>query len=781
MNKLWKKTCLDGEWKLYLAENSKVKNFVFTSSVQLTGDIFTCIDGKVPGNFELDMERAGMLPDLFFGTNALLAQKLENMHLWYVRTFVWNGKNAEQMYFDFEGIDTIAEVYLNGVKIAETDNMFIAHEFKASGLKLGENELMVHIKPAVLEARKRKAEPYAKAMYYNWESITVRKAAHMYGWDIFPRIVSGGIWRSVYLYERPEDYIDELYMYSVKLERNLVRIETYYSIHAQTSDFNRDYSLRVTATCGDSLFTFTKPLWSVEGTEKRNMFDPKFWWPRDMGDANLYDVKAELLLKGEIVDTYETRFGIRDIKLEYTDLTDEEGNGEFLFKVNDEPLFIRGTNWVPLDAFHSRDKERLPMALNALWESGCNGVRCWGGNVYEDHDFFDFCDEHGIIVWQDFAMGCATYPQTEQMRKSLETEAFAVIRKLRQHPSLALWVGDNECDVSATEWGLMRNPDENIITRKILPEVIRRQDPIRQFLPSSPFISQKAIGKTLQTSEQHVWGPRDYFKSDFYTSNIAHFASETGYHGCTCPESIKKYISKEKLFPWKDNDEWIVHASQMTLPTALGGENTELEQFPYLFRIELMSKQIGVLFGIQPDNLHDFALASQISEAEADKFFVERFRSAKWRRTGIMWWNLIDGWPQFSDAVVDYYGVRKLAFYILRNVQEPICLMFREPVDGKYTFVGANETLKEQMVSYKVRELCSDRTVLMGEVKIPPNAVAEIAELPQKSNQVEFYAIEWSVNGKVCRNHYVAGKPPYDFKQYVEWLKQAEVFELEGF
>ena len=785
MNKLWKNTSLDGEWKLYFAENCKVKKLSnINLQEKLNSDIFTCIDGKVPGNFELDMQRAELLPDLLYSTNVIKAQKLENLHLWYARTFEWNGENADQMYFDFEGIDTFSEIYLNGNKIAETDNMYIAHEFKAVGLKQGENELLVHIKPAVIEARSREVEPYARGMYHNMESLAVRKAPHMYGWDIMPRIISGGIWRSVYLYERPIDYIDDLYIYSFLTEPNKARLLTYYKVNLETSDFNRDYTLRVTGKCKNSTFSVIRTLWHVEGTEQRDLLDPEIWWPRDMGEQNLYDVTAELLFKGEVVDTYKTRIGIRNIKLEYTDITDENGSGEFKFSVNGQPLFIRGTNWVPLNPFHSLDKERLPKALELLWGVGCNAVRCWGGNVYEDHEFFDFCDEKGILVWQDFAMGCAVYPQTEQLCDALRTEAISVVKKLRQHASLALWAGDNECDISmGAHWIIpLRNPEQNILTRKLLPDVIRRFDPIRQYLPSSPYLSENTMGKIYSTSEQHLWQSTVYFKDEFYFSkNVAHFASETGYHSCASPKSIEKFVAKDKLFPCNNNPDWIVHATQMILPVELGGENTEFDIFAYMERIGFMPLTVKIFFDYEADNLYDFALSSQIVGAEALKFFVERFRTAKWRRTGIMWWNLTDGWPAFSEASVDYFGTKKLSYFFLRNVQQPICIMFREPENGKLTLIGANETMSEQKVSYKVRELTQCEVVLEGDAIIQPNGNLEIADLPEVTEGVKFYAIEWTHNGKLYRNHYVAGNPPYDYKQYVEWLKEAGVLELEGF
>jgi beta-mannosidase len=180
-------------------------------------------------------------------------------------------------------------------------------------------------------------------------------------------------------------------------------------------------------------------------------------------------------------------------------------------------------------------------------------------------------------------------------------------------------------------------------------------------------------------TESHIWGPRDYFKSEFYKGSLAHFASEIGYHGSVSVKSMMRFISPDKLWPWRDNDEWLVHAASPE--TGKDG--------PYVCRIELMAKQVKELFDLIPEGLEDFVLASQISQAEAKGFFVELFR-VQAHRSGIIWWNLIDGWPQFSDAVVDYYFHKKLAYYYLRQSQQPLLLSFSESENWKLPFYASN-------------------------------------------------------------------------------------------
>lgn len=263
-------------------------------------------------------------------------------------------------------------------------------------------------------------------------------------------------------------------------------------------------------------------------------------------------------------------------------------------------------------------------------------------------------------------MACAIYPVTPEFQETIREEGLAAVRKLRNHPSLALWSGDSEVDAAYNDFGL--DPAHNTLTREVLPQVLFQCDPYRPYIPSSPYFAPEIVATNNQRlmPESHLWGPRDYFKSRFYTEHTAHFLSEIGFNGCPGLSSLKKFIDEKHLWPIKDNSQWILHS---TSPNGNPYQNN------------VLADEGREFFGPLPDNLEDFIVATQIAQAEAFKFVVEMTRLKKWRSTGALWWNVIDGWPNLNASLVDYYYNKKLGYHYVRRVQQPVCLMVDEPED----------------------------------------------------------------------------------------------------
>lgn len=820
------------EWKLAYAHHDVCCTKEYCTIAEIEGSGFPIIPAAVPGNFELDLMREGLLEDLYYSTNTLKAQELEDVHLWYYTTVEVTDPNQ---YLEFEGIDTFADIYVNGRLVKSADNMFLPWQVEAkwrmagAGNVSGEgewaesvtnrmrgvethedseepqplNEIVVHIKPAVLEVRKYPVPVASNSLEYNAPSLYARKAASMYGWDIMPRIVSAGLWKNVTLKTRKPDRINEFFMAvnRVNLEEESAELRFYVNVDMSVVSA-KEYTVRVEGTCQNAHFITEKQLWHNSQAWSVHIDEAQFWWPKNAGAQNIYDTTVTLLRKGEICDIYNCKLGIRTVELERTDTTDENGNGKFDFKVNGKPVFAMGTNWVPLDAFHSNDINRLPKALEMLDDLGCNMVRCWGGNVYENDEFYEFCDEHGIMIWQDFGMGCAVYPDDEWFCKALEKEAIFQIKRLRNHPSLVLWAGDNECDLAYESWnGFRRNPNENRLTRQVLKNAVERHDYTRPYLPSSPYVSEAVYAGEGLMPENHLWGPRDYFKGDFYKNTFCHFASETGYHGFNSPKSLERFLKEPARIFEEDGTptaEYLVHGS---------GMETKADA-PYAYRIRLAYNQVVTLFGEAAGKLDDFVRQSQISQAEAKKYFIEKFRIGKGKRTGILWWNLVDGWPQVSDAIVDYYYVKKLAYHYIKRSQQSVCLMFDEPEDGKIRLVGVNDLPEKAEITYRVTKV--DETVpmaqapgqgavtdavagtikectapgpvvLQGRTCIGGDAVASIDLLPIAEGEKVFYLIEWEYKGQSYKNHYFTNIIDINYEKYMCALKKCSMDEFEGF
>ncbi len=770
---------LNGKWRLYYCNHDEFSSVGFDGKEKSLASL-PCLDGSVPGCFELDFMDAGLLPkNIFYSKNILELRKFENLHLFYVINFE---KRFINEVIRFDGIDTFAEIYLNGKQVGYADNMLIGHEFPIESVS-GDNELLVHILPTVAQAARYTLdrEKYFFQIY-NEESAYVRKAPHMFGWDILPRAVSGGIWKGVYIKENKRE-INDFYLATEALDEDGAVLNCSFSF-----DAGSDCVAVLSGVCGESNFSQTFSVKNGENVFRFRVKDPKLWFPRNYGEPALYDVTFTLQESGEKVAETTMRLGIRTVALERTSVVDESG-GKFCFYVNGQRIYIMGTNWVPLDPFHAREHEFLERALNAVLELNCNAIRCWGGNVYPDEDFYSFCDEHGIFVWQDFSMACGVYPTEPIMFEAMRKESTAVVKRLRNHASLCIWAGDNECDITYRH--IKRNPAENSITREVIADVLRALDPYRPYLPSSPYYDEIASSSAFSPTEEHTWGDRTYFKGEYYNNTQCIFCSEAGFFGLPKMDSLRKFISPEQLINWRDekgfddfkyvegnfidnlnaqkaHDDWLLHSTCM-----------ETVLSPYSYRIPLCSYAAHYLFPeTENESTDTFVKKSQIAQMEGYKYTIERYRLSKWRRTGLIWWNLRDGWPAISEALLDYYFEKKLAFEIVKRVQNPVLVALRETESDAHEIVLCNDGRRDERVSVKIDDLTTGERVFEGTFTAVSDENVTIGKLPAKSD-MEFYKIEFVYAGERHLSHYANNLIACDFKRYLACLRQLEIGEYE--
>ncbi len=761
-----KTVSLNGVWNLYYCGkyDTSVKNPHESAETEKTK-----IPVNVPCNAETALAGAGIIDkDLYKGMATRDNMKFEDYHWWFEKEFeIAEIKENEKICLNFGMVDCIAEYYINGRLVHTSDNAFceIQIDITDSVRQKAKNTVLVHILPAMPYILSKK---YYQGMIYshvNYNSY-LRKPTHCFGWDIMPRAVSAGLYRDVSLIFSDEYNIDELSWQVMEANEKSAFLRFYVTFDIPYAEYRRKAEVRISGKCADSEFCTVKDIRHFKaGYIDVKLKEPALWWPYGYGKANIYDIKAELTVDGEVKDTVYDTMGIRTVRLDRSGSLLED-NPHFQFYINDVPVMCRGSNWVPMDAYHSRDRERYAKALELATGCGCNILRVWGGGVYEQREFYDYCDRNGIMIWHDFMMACYPPAMDDGFTAKLEKEFAWAVKKLRNHASIIVWAGDNEIDESAVF--SRANTDSNTVTRVLIPKVLAMHDRTRPYIPSSPYIPDSLSemylsGKDVFT-ERHLWGSRDYYKADFYAQSKACFVSEEGYHGCPSVESLKKIVDADKLWPIY-NEQWSLHSS---------------DQSGSLDRVRLMDEQITQMFGFKADNIDDFVCASQISQAEAKKFFVEHIRINKPYTSGIIWWNLIDGWPQMSDAVVDYFYDKKLAYEYIRHSQQPFALMMGELKDWNYPLYAENDTLGTVCGEYRVFDIDTGKTLAEGDFSVSPNSGEKIDGIPLYYSDIKFLVIVWKIGGKNYYNHYLCGRPAFDFDKYKQWLEMYRRIVNEG-
>ncbi len=760
------KKSLDGKWELYYYDASDGKN---KTLADIESGELKPITATVPGNVEFDLAEVDLLPkDMFKGTNTALAFQYEKYDWWFKKEFEAVELNeGEKAILRFEGVDTIADYYLNGQLVSSSKNFYIPHDIDITDKMQDKNVLYVHIHSSVLESFKFDV-PFYQQINTGVNGVSagqtyLRKPPHTFGWDIYPRTVSAGLFKSVSIFiKKPIELLECAYSTRSYWWNNWTpMLYMTYKLNAPDNILLSDrLSIRVTGKCGeDSTITaLGRPMRTNCGNIYCEVKNLKRWWPKGYGEPNIYDTTVELLLDGEVVDSMDLNVGIRTVELKLTPSLHEE-DADFRFIINGQEIMCHGINWIPLSAYHSLISERYDAALDLLNQSNSNIVRVWGGGIYEDKRFYDYCDRHGIMVWQDVMIACNVVPFCDKdFIENFKNELAYSVRRIRNHASIILWSGDNEIDMMMSGRGY--DPEVNKISREIIPEVLSLNDVGRPYLPSSPIVSSRCIKEMKDDpngtlTENHLYAMGRYHKIDFFKYTSALFVSEIGRLCYPAISSMKKMFTKENLWPYKDNKEHGFHSA---------------DWFNMVGRAPEIPKEIECMFGYVPEDMEDFVLASQISHGEGDKFFVERMRSQKPKKTGIMIWNLIDAWPQISDALVDYYYTKKLGFEFFRRSCEPVCLMYAEQTTSFATLKVVNDTLKDIKGTFTVTDLDTDKVIHRGGFGCKANSINNVCNTQLSWFDQKMLLIEWEIDGKKYRNHYLTGNSAANLDKYREWL-----------
>lgn len=675
----------------------------------------------------------------------------------------------------FEGIDTIAQIYLNGEQICDCRNMHLTYRVDVTEKLLpAGNRLQVTLRSAELWARQHCHGQNAAFVGFPGHygaSAYLRKARHQWGWDNAPCLVTAGIVRPVYLQDIPPCRFEDVYLYTADITKDHAVIGAHWYYHTDRLSLQQ-HEVRLTLLeNGQTVFTNTKPCRFVQGASQYQipLKGLKLWWPAGFGEPHLYNLKLEMLHNGAVTACYEAPFGIRKVQLKRTEDLQADGSGAFDFYINGQPIFIRGTNWKPLDPLVSLADAKLKTmaALQELKNLHCNMVRIWGGGIYEPPLFYEYCDRNGILVWQDFMMACEMPPTDDFACSLYKEEAEQVIRRLRNHTCLALWCGDNENDKCIFWLHPRANllPSYNAITRKVFKQAVLEQDPYRDYIESSPYISDRAF-KEMQDGEiQHPLPEIHFYPNavEFHQKLRecpAKFIGEVGPMPVNAITVNKQIMERE--YP-RLKRLW----NAPPMPTDPPHHFDTLHQDDNYFTLwrnsgkALCQDRYGKDFTLE--EFKDYALAINFSCAEIYKDVVEYYRISRPAKTGVLWWSLYDMWPMlYNYSVIDCYGVRKLPYFWLKQAQQDFALIVTR-AKGHLTLFAANDTMTEHTVQYTVTAYDpqgKETLVTKGTHTQGANAVSALATLEEQG--AKLLILHWQEKGNTYVNHAVTGKAPFE-------------------
>jgi len=621
------------------------------------------LPAKVPGTVHLDLISNKIIPDPFKDENEKKVQWVENEDWDYQTQFMISSQELKNDNIDlvFNGLDTFSEIYLNGKLLKKTDNMFRKWNIPVKKyLKAGNNIVQVKFQSAV-NTGKELAKKVPFTMPESPRSF-VRKAQYQFGWDWGPRLVTAGIWKDVQL-----EFWNNAKIITVKDIQNTtskaindLRFDV--EIYAENAgDYTLDLNkIHQKIVLKKGINTISVPY------ETKGM---KLWQPNGRGEANLYDFEVKLSKDQKNIDGKNIRIGLRTVEL--VQEKDEKGKS-FYFKVNGQPLYIKGTNWIPGDSFSPRmTKEKYQKLIKDTKDANMNMIRIWGGGIYEDDEFYKACDEKGILVWQDFMFAGSFYPADEAFLNNVKEEVKDQVNRLQNHPSIALWCGNNEIDEAIVNWGYQKqfkySKDDSLQVWKdykklfhdVIPNALSEnlKSDKNIYWPSSPSIGW-GHKESLTEGDSHYWGVwwgEQPF--EIYNEKVGRFMSEYGFQGTPSLETTKSMFSGTPELNLQN-------------PTIKAHEK-------HARGWDIINEYLKRDYKI-PTDFVQYNYVSQLLQARGMQIAIEAHRRAKPYNMGTLYWQLNDCWPVVSWSSIDYLGNWKAFHYQAKRSFEPVLVSIAE-------------------------------------------------------------------------------------------------------
>lgn len=616
----------------------------------------------VPGSVHTDLLANKVIEDPFYRDNEQKQQWVGKTDWEYRTTFkvtleTMDRKNVELV---FNGLDTYADVFLNEQLLVKTDNMFRTWRVDSRDkLKLGDNSLRIVFRSPINEVLPLMAKMSYQLPASNDQgektSPHTRKAPYQFGWDWGPRFVTSGIWQPVFLEAWDTARVSDLFISQEQVTKEQAKLAAKVDVVSQSA---LDAEL-IIEDAGKKLVLGKKPIKLTAGTNSVSLDfvldKPALWWPLGLGAQTMYTFRARIVGGGKTIDERSVKTGIRSLQVRRDN---DEWGQSFAFVVNGVPVFGKGANWIPADSFPTRvTKEKYRWLLQSAADANMNMIRVWGGGIYESDEFYEICDELGILVWQDFMFACSMYPAGQSFLDSVRAEAEDNVRRLRNHPSIVIWAGNNEVEAAWHNWGWKQNLPASIwddylkIFEGVLKEVCEQLDPNRLYWSSSPKGGLPDDPGSLKSGDVHSWKVW-HFAAPFtdYQKEFPRFMSEYGFQSFPSIETVNSYALPEE------------HEIQSPVMMAH-------QRHP---RGNQLIKEYMLREYAEPKDFESFLYVSQVLQAEGIKVGAEHLRRIMPRNMGSLYWQLNDCWPVASWSSIDYFGRWKALQYYARRFYAPL-------------------------------------------------------------------------------------------------------------
>lgn len=730
---------------------------------QMEGGGFNC-QGNVPGSVYSFLLDNNLMPDPYFRDNELDALKLLENDFVFSRTFHAE-KTNNQMLLHCDGLDTLCDIFINNQHIAHTDNMHRSYEFDVTTvLKNGENEIkLAFASPNKFVREMHKKDPLVDHPDSLRGHAHLRKAACMMGWDWGARLPDAGIWKDIYILTVDSDRISDVHITQRHCDGKVFVTPT-----VKTQNNTADIVVKVTAPDNTN---FTLP-----ANKESEIPDAKLWWPNGFGEQSLYTFDVELFENAMVVDRASKRIGLRELKL----IREKDQWGEsFCHEVNGIRFFAMGADYIPEDNLMSRySKERTYKLIRQCRDCNFNAIRVWGGGFYPHDDFFDACDEYGIVVFNDLMFACAEVPGYQSMLDNIEAEVRENLIRIRHHASLAVISGNNEIEGGGHWWDAKRKKTYIKVFEHMFPKIVDEVCSYIPYVPSSP----SSFGSFLDPQNENygdshywqVWHGGEPFTE--YRKHYFRYLSEFGFESFPCEKTVESFTLPE--------DRNIFSRIMEMHQRSKGANKKILTYLADTFKY--------------PNDFGTMLYASQLLQAEAICYGVEHLRRNRGRCMGALYWQLNDIWPVASWSSIDYFGRYKALQYVAKRFFSPIMISCEEigetntrpfvvmqPDIYDYSTQArlsvANETTKDVfgVVSWALR--AKDSTILQSGneyVTVPALSSVWLDNMDFNKTDVEnnYLSFSFAVDGIVVSESTVLFTVPKHFNFVDPELK----YEIDG-